>query len=144
MVSVLVSCSFTCYTMLVILILLRLATYILNSHCRAYTCMYYIIYIYLAIVTCMLNGMEIKYLTKKQKTHSAVQTSYHKNYINIHFSKQNLNYCNLNYRYRLSNNTHTHAHTLTHARTHARTHTHTHTHTMTCAHQSPLVHSYNN
>ena len=34
--------------------------------------MYYIIYIYLAIVTCMLNGMEIKYLTnkknKKQKT----------------------------------------------------------------------------
>ena len=54
--SVLVSCSFTCYTMLVILILLRLATYILNSHCRAYTCMYYIIYIYLAIVTCMLNG----------------------------------------------------------------------------------------
>ena len=66
LVSVLVSCSFTCYTMLVILILLRLATYILNSHCRAYTCMYYIIYIYLAIVTCMLNGMEIKYLTNKQ------------------------------------------------------------------------------
>ena len=29
--------------------------------------MYYIIYIYLAIVTCMLNGMEIKYLTKKKK-----------------------------------------------------------------------------
>ncbi len=66
LVSVLVSCSFTCYTMLVILILLRLATYILNSHCRAYTCMYYIIYIYLAIVTCMLNGMEIKYLTNKK------------------------------------------------------------------------------
>ena len=40
LVSVLVSCSFTCYTMLLILILLRLATYILNSHCRAYTCMY--------------------------------------------------------------------------------------------------------
>ena len=40
LVSVLVSCRFTCYTMLVILILLRLATYILNSHCRAYTCMY--------------------------------------------------------------------------------------------------------
>ena len=68
LVSVLVSCSFTCYTMLVILILLRLATYILNSHCRAYTCMYYIIYIYLAIVTCMLNGMEIKYLTNKNKS----------------------------------------------------------------------------
>ena len=32
LVSVLVSCSFTCYTMLVILILLRLATYILNIH----------------------------------------------------------------------------------------------------------------
>ena len=32
--------------------------------------MYYIIYIYLAIVTCMLNVMEIKYLThtKNQKT----------------------------------------------------------------------------
>ena len=28
--------------------------------------MYYIIYIYLAIVTCMLNGMEIKYLTNKK------------------------------------------------------------------------------
>ena len=70
LVSVLVSCSFTCYTMLVILIVLRLATYIyiLNSHCRAYTCVYYIIYIYLAIVTCMLNGTEIKYLTNKQKT----------------------------------------------------------------------------
>ena len=67
LVSVLVSCSFTCYTMLVILILLRLATYILNSHCRAYTCMYYIIYIYLAIVTCMLNVMEIKYLKKKEE-----------------------------------------------------------------------------
>ena len=67
--SVLVSCSFTCYTMLVILILLRLVTYILNTiivivgHIR----MYYIIYIYLAIVTCMLNVMEIKYLTNKTK-----------------------------------------------------------------------------
>ena len=60
-VLLLASCSFTCYTMLVILILLRLATYILNSHCRAYTCMYYIIYINLTIVTCMLNVMEIKY-----------------------------------------------------------------------------------
>ena len=29
--------------------------------------MYYIIYIYLAIVTCMLNGMEIKYLTKNTR-----------------------------------------------------------------------------
>ena len=38
-----------------------------NSHCRAYTCMYYVIYIYLAIVTCMLNVMEIKYFNK-QKT----------------------------------------------------------------------------
>ena len=36
-------------------------------HCRTYTCMYYIIYIYLAIVTCMLNVMEIKYLTPPPK-----------------------------------------------------------------------------
>ena len=64
LVSVLVFCSFTCYTMLVILILLRLATYILNSHCRAYTCMY--IYIFLAIVTCMFNVMKIK-RNKKEK-----------------------------------------------------------------------------
>ena len=47
-------------------------------------------------------------------THCAVQTSYHKKHINIHFSKQNLNY-----HYHLSNNTHAH--------------------TMTCAHQSPLI-----
>ena len=36
-------------------------------------------------------------------THCAVQTSYHKKHINIHFSKQNLNY-----HYHLSNNTHAH------------------------------------
>ena len=35
----------------------------------------------------------------QSSTHCAVQTSYHKNYISIHFSKQNLNYCSLNYHY---------------------------------------------
>ena len=69
LVSVLVSCSFTCYTMLVMLILLRLPTYILNSHCRAFIYIYiYYIYIYIyiyiynsrAIVTCMFNVMEKK------------------------------------------------------------------------------------
>ena len=41
--------------------------------------MYYIIYIYLAIVTCMLNGMEIKYLTnKKTKTKAKMCISMYK------------------------------------------------------------------
>ena len=53
--------------------------YILNSHCRAYTCMYYIIYIYLAIVTCMLNGMEIKYLTNKKTKAKMCISMYKKN-----------------------------------------------------------------
>ena len=54
----------------------EISYYILNSHCRAYTCMYYIIYIYLAIVTCMLNGMEIKYLTNKKNKNKKQKQKY--------------------------------------------------------------------
>ena len=46
-----------------------------------------------------------------------MQTSCHKNHINIHFSKQNLNYCSFNYHYHLADNTHTYTHTQWHAHT---------------------------
>ena len=36
--------------------------------------------------------------------------NHHKNHINTHFSKQNLNYCSFNYQNRLSNNTRTRTH----------------------------------
>ena len=41
--------------------------------------MYYIIYIYLAIVTCMLNVMEIKYLKKRERKEKRKKELYTQN-----------------------------------------------------------------
>ena len=45
---------------------MRLATYILNSHCRTYTCMY-IFTLPLLLVSCMINVMKIKKVKTKKK-----------------------------------------------------------------------------